>query len=66
MRFSPFRNNVIDYIDVPLVSEDGRSVIVRRPMIKFLIYVDDVLYKETDDNISASYTLNSLNCDLKC
>ena len=64
IHFSPYAHNVLDYIDVPLVSADGRNVIVRRYGMAFQIYVDGALYRETDVNISASYVLNSLECNV--
>jgi len=64
INFGPFSHNVLDYIDVPLTSQDGKSVIVKRIGNAFAVYVNGVLYKETYDNISASYTLNQLECEL--
>jgi len=65
INFHPFVQNVLDYIDVPLVSKDGRCVIVKYGMqLLYSIYVYGELYRETYDNVSASYTLNSLDCDL--
>lgn len=64
INFGPFSHNVLDYIDAPLTSKDGRDVIVKRVGMKFAIYVNGELYLETYDNISASYTLNQLECEL--
>lgn len=65
MNFSPYSNNIIDYLDQALISGDGRSVIVKRAGMMFLIYVNDSLYRETSDNLVASYILNSLDCNLE-
>ncbi len=65
INFSPYATNILDAINIPLITADGKSVVIRRVGNLFVIYVDGEVYRETDDNISASYTLNSLGCSYK-
>lgn len=62
---SPFATNILDLVDVPLVSIDGRNVLVRRPMTEFVIYVDGREDCRHFDNLSASYRLNMLEVSRK-
>jgi hypothetical protein len=59
---SPFRTNVLDLIGrEDLVTRDGRKVSVRRESDRyFIITVDGQERARTDDNLAASYCLNSI------
>lgn len=58
--FSPFGNNILDYIDKPLVTSSGRIVELTRRGMKFEVVIEPMLIPiiSTDDNLSVSYVLN--------
>ncbi len=58
---SPFATNILDLIDKPLVSEDGRNVVVRREGSDFVVYINGEQAYDTDDNLNASFYLNCMN-----
>lgn len=64
INFSPYANNVLDYIDKPMVSSDGRNVKVTRINADFVICVNGEPYQRTRDNIQASSWLNQLECEV--
>jgi hypothetical protein len=57
INFSPFRNNVLDYIGKELRTPDNKRVRIEQGST-FRIYINDILAHETMDNIDASYFLN--------
>lgn len=63
--FSPFRDNVLDYIDQPLEDCEGRRVIVRRQGSDFVVLVGGVERLRTPDNLEVSFYLNTLVCSIK-
>ena len=63
INFSPYANNVLDYIDKPLRSKDGKSVKVSMSGMKFVIYVDEQFYQVTSMNTQASSWLNQMECE---
>ncbi len=65
INFSPYAHNVLDFIDVKLVSQDGREGTVKRHGMDFAIYIQGELTVRTPSNTQASYVLNQLGCRLK-
>lgn len=59
INFSPFANNVLDWIDRPnLVTFDGRPVKLTRNGMKFIVVIGEEKVYEGTSNLSASYALN--------
>jgi hypothetical protein len=63
INFSPYASNVLDYIDKPLRSKDGKVVKVSRSGINFVIYVNGQYYQETSINTQISSWLNQMECE---
>ena len=59
INFSPFANNVLDFVGRnDLVTSAGERVLLSRSGLDFIIAIGYLKW-ETDDNIEASYILNS-------
>lgn len=67
LNFSPFVANVMDYIDKPLITKDGRLVRVEKLMSgsKFLIYVQGQDATIVDGNIATSNFLNRIEVGIE-
>jgi hypothetical protein len=57
INFGPWFHNILDYIGKPLVTRSGHAVRIERG---FKVYIDDKLAYTSDDNISVSAYLNSM------
>lgn len=61
--FHPWRNNVLDYVGQPLISVEGKRVVVAQAMTSgFMIYIDGKLTESGLSNMAASSILNRLEC----
>lgn len=59
--FHPWRNNVLDYVGQPLISTEGKQVMVAQSMASgFMIYVDGKLIESKLSNMAASSILNRI------
>jgi hypothetical protein len=59
LNFSPFKNNVLDYVGEPLVTEDGKKVEIQQKMDgKFVVLADGKEVFSSKDNIQVSAFLN--------
>ena len=65
INFSPFASNVLDYVNAEgLQTIRGEKVTISRDRLEFVITVDGKEAGRTDDNLSASYILNSMEVGL--
>lgn len=62
---SPYRTNVLDLIDKPLISPNGSEVIVRRSMSGFVLWIDGKEDMRTDDNLKMSLRMNMIGVSHK-
>ena len=58
INFSPFANNVLDYLGKELCTPGGTKVVITKPTIDFVVRFNDVVMLESNDNLSVSYFLN--------
>jgi hypothetical protein len=56
--FSPFANNVLDYLGKQLQTPSGTEVVVTKPMINFIVKFNGLTVFESSDNLAVSYFLN--------
>jgi len=58
INFSPYAENIIDYVDNPnLSTPDGTKVRIHMFNLHFSIHIGDTVH-EISDNLAASYLLN--------
>jgi hypothetical protein len=66
INFSPFANNVIDYIDTPLINVSGESVTVKDDGHGgFNVFVNDKIVYQRGGNLDTSYFLNMMETGVK-
>ena len=60
INFSPYTNNILDYIDKPLITKDGRRVKLTRRGMEFDVFIEPIKVPiiSTDNNLRVSYLLN--------
>jgi len=65
INFSPFQNNVLDYINKELVNWKGEQVFIRQDGIDFVIIFDGKEVYRASDNLDISYFLNQYQVGIK-
>lgn len=65
INFSPFANNVLDYLGRQLQTPDGTEVIITKPMTEFVVKFNGITVFESNDNIAVSYFLNQREVGVK-
>lgn len=61
INFNPWTNNVLDYVNVPLVTANDEPVIIKQDMTgTFFVIVNAVIVEKNLSNIAASSVLNRI------
>lgn len=65
IRFSPYANNVLDYIGTPLEDAAGVPILILRSNMDFVVYVNGIEQFRSKSNIEVSYYLNQRETHVK-